>query len=181
MPQQARSRRTRQRILEAAVACFEGRGYDETTTAMIASRAAIGGGTLYGYFRDKREILLELLDRTMNEISEVVIARLEPESWAGRDPREHVRVLIDGVFHMQTLRPGIQRILWERYFKDPDFHEPMERVRERLRATVERFAGEVVSASEAGQGVQVVVRITIEIEGEEKPACVVDTVSRFFP
>ena len=48
VPQQARSRRTRERVLEAAVACFEDRGYDETTTAMIATRAGIGVGTLYG-------------------------------------------------------------------------------------------------------------------------------------
>jgi hypothetical protein len=39
----------------------------------------------------------------------------------------------------------------------------------------------VVSATEAGEGVQVVVRITVELEGSERPACVVDTVSRFFP
>jgi len=140
VPQQARSRRTRERIIDAAVACFESEGYDATTTAMIARRARIAVGTLYGYFRDKREILLELLDRTVDEIGEVVIARLEPESLQGRDPREHVRALIDAVFHMQTLRPGIQSILWERYFKDPDFHEPVEAVRTRLKEAVVAFA-----------------------------------------
>lgn len=46
----------------------------------------------------------------------------------------------------------------------------------RIRAT-----GEVVSAAAAGEGTQVVVRITIEVEGSTKPACVADTVSRFFP
>lgn len=44
-----------------------------------------------------------------------------------------------------------------------------------------RGRGEVVSAVEAGGGVQVVVRITIEAEGAAKPACVADTVSRFLP
>ena len=44
-----------------------------------------------------------------------------------------------------------------------------------------RGVGEIVSAEEVKQGVQIVVRITIEIDGEDKPACVVDTVSRFFP
>ncbi len=44
-----------------------------------------------------------------------------------------------------------------------------------------RGLGEIVSVTEVGEGVQAVVRITIEIEGEAKPACVVDTVSRFFP
>jgi len=44
-----------------------------------------------------------------------------------------------------------------------------------------RGRGLIVSATEAGEGVQVVVRITVELEGSERPACVVDTVSRFFP
>ena len=44
-----------------------------------------------------------------------------------------------------------------------------------------RGSGEIVSAVEAGGGVQVVVRVTIEAEGAPKPACVADTVSRFLP
>jgi acyl dehydratase len=43
-----------------------------------------------------------------------------------------------------------------------------------------RGSGEVVSAQEVKGGVQVVVRMTIEIEGSERPACVIDTISRFF-
>lgn len=44
-----------------------------------------------------------------------------------------------------------------------------------------RGGGEVISAQEVKGGVQVVVRMTIEIEGGERPACVIDTISRFFP
>jgi acyl dehydratase len=44
-----------------------------------------------------------------------------------------------------------------------------------------RGRGEFVSAEEVKGGVQVVVRVTVEIEGQERPACVVDTISRFFP
>jgi acyl dehydratase len=50
-----------------------------------------------------------------------------------------------------------------------------------------RARGEIVSASEEKGGVQVTVRITVERdltgtgEVDPKPACVADTVSRFFP
>ena len=44
-----------------------------------------------------------------------------------------------------------------------------------------RGSGEVISAEEVKGGVQVVVRMTIEIEGGDRPACVIDTISRFFP
>lgn len=44
-----------------------------------------------------------------------------------------------------------------------------------------RGGGEVLSAAEIKGGVQVVVRMTIDIEGSDRPACVIDTISRFFP
>lgn len=43
-----------------------------------------------------------------------------------------------------------------------------------------RGRGEVLSAEEIGDGVQATIRIIVEIEGAERPGCVVDTVSRFF-
>ena len=43
-----------------------------------------------------------------------------------------------------------------------------------------RGRGEVISAEKAGDGVQATIRITIDIEGEAKPGCVVDTISRYY-
>ena len=42
-----------------------------------------------------------------------------------------------------------------------------------------RARGELAEATEVAGGVQAVVRITVEIEGSEKPAAVVETVSRY--
>jgi acyl dehydratase len=44
-----------------------------------------------------------------------------------------------------------------------------------------RAAGEIISVEEIKGAVQSVVRVTIEIEGSEKPACVIDTISRYYP
>jgi acyl dehydratase len=44
-----------------------------------------------------------------------------------------------------------------------------------------RGSGEVVEVEEVKGGVQAVIRVTVEIEGNDKPACVVDTISRYFP
>ena len=43
-----------------------------------------------------------------------------------------------------------------------------------------RGRGEVVAAEEVKGGVQVTIRITVEIEGSSRPGCVVDTISRLF-
>jgi len=44
-----------------------------------------------------------------------------------------------------------------------------------------RPVGEVVAAERTKDGgVQAVIRVTVEIEGEAKPACVADTISRYY-
>ncbi|MGB0920415.1 MAG: MaoC family dehydratase [Alphaproteobacteria bacterium] len=44
-----------------------------------------------------------------------------------------------------------------------------------------RGRGEIVQVEDVKGGVQSTVRITIEIDGEDRPACVVDTISRYYP
>lgn len=44
-----------------------------------------------------------------------------------------------------------------------------------------RGSGEVVAASPLGDnGVQVTIRITVQVQGQDKPGCVVDTISRLY-
>jgi acyl dehydratase len=44
-----------------------------------------------------------------------------------------------------------------------------------------RGRGEIVAVEEVKGAVQVIVRVSVEIEGSERPACVADTISRFYP
>ncbi len=44
-----------------------------------------------------------------------------------------------------------------------------------------RGRGEIIKVEEVKGGVQSTVRITVEIQGEERPACVVETISRYYP
>ncbi len=44
-----------------------------------------------------------------------------------------------------------------------------------------RGVGEVVGVEAVKGGIQSIVRVTVEIEDEPKPACVVDTISRYYP
>ena len=44
-----------------------------------------------------------------------------------------------------------------------------------------RGGGELIQAEAVKGGVQATIRVTVEIEGSERPACVVDTVSRYYP
>ena len=43
-----------------------------------------------------------------------------------------------------------------------------------------RGGGEVLTVEEVKGGVQIVVRMTIEVQGSDRPGCVIDTISRFY-
>lgn len=44
-----------------------------------------------------------------------------------------------------------------------------------------RALGEILKVEEVKGGIQSTLRVTIEIEGSDRPACVIDTISRYYP
>jgi AcrR family transcriptional regulator len=77
MPRQARSRVTWAAIVEAATRILRTRDYGALTTNDIATVAGVGIGTLYGYFRNKDEIVLAVARSVLAEDRAAVLAALE--------------------------------------------------------------------------------------------------------
>jgi AcrR family transcriptional regulator len=63
MPTTDGARRTRDRVLDAALELFNERGSSAVTTNHVAARAGISPGNLYYWFSDKDEIVRELYAR----------------------------------------------------------------------------------------------------------------------
>jgi AcrR family transcriptional regulator len=68
IPQQDRSRRRYDQILDVATNLFSEKGFERTTTNEIASRAGISIGSLYQYFRNKEAIVVALMDRYVEAV-----------------------------------------------------------------------------------------------------------------
>ncbi len=127
-PQQARSRKTRERIVKAAESLFETKGYESTTSSAIARRAGVSVGTFYLYFPDKHAVLLEIFHLTVEQIFARAMEGLKPEHWTKTDVRQGIQALIASVLDSRDVRPGIQRILHERYFKDEAIKSAMDQM-----------------------------------------------------
>ena len=59
----------KEQILAAARAAFDEKGYENATVSDIVRRAGVAQGTFYLYFGSKRDALLELARRPMEEIA----------------------------------------------------------------------------------------------------------------
>ena len=68
VPQQARSRAKRDRLLAAALTLFSERGYEATTVDAIAEGANVSVGIFYSYFRSKRQLLLTLANEHLEQV-----------------------------------------------------------------------------------------------------------------
>ena len=58
----------RQEIAKAAIEIFSRKGFHETTVAEITQGLGISTGTFYVYFKDKRELFLEVVDEVVRAI-----------------------------------------------------------------------------------------------------------------
>lgn len=60
----------RQRVRQAALEMFTEKGYDSTTTKEIAERAQVGAGTVFVYARDKRELLMMVMNDQLDQVTD---------------------------------------------------------------------------------------------------------------
>lgn len=67
-PKQKRAKEKKDRIIEAGWELISKNGYYNTNTAEIAKEAGVSTGIVYQYFQDKHDILMDALDRHMDDV-----------------------------------------------------------------------------------------------------------------
>ncbi len=76
-PKQERSIETKNKIILAGYKLFSEVGYYGTNTAEIAKEAGVSTGIVYGYFRDKRDILISVLAIYIEKVFEPLLKLFE--------------------------------------------------------------------------------------------------------
>jgi AcrR family transcriptional regulator len=77
-PQQERSRKRVQKVLQAARDLISEKGLEATTISDVAQRASVPIGSVYQFFPNKTAIILELISEFMTAMNERYRALLEP-------------------------------------------------------------------------------------------------------
>ena len=90
----------RERILGAAIALFDARGFRETTVAEICVRADVAHKTFFNHFPSKNDLFRELAGRGLEQ----VLVDIEDARKRGRSTRERLELFFTAVADSATHR-----------------------------------------------------------------------------
>jgi len=110
------------KILEAAIAIIYQKGFSATTTSEIARTAGVSEGTIYRYFRTKKDILHGILIQFLNLLAEPVILDGVKKILADtnqKDLRSIIKALMhDRIILIESLFPMIQILITEAMYHE---------------------------------------------------------------
>src|SRR2546423_12720056 len=112
-PKQARSRQTKEKIINAAIELFEERGYEKTTSNDIAAAAGVSVGSFYVYFTDKRQLLLTIFDRLADELFKNIFAGMRPEHLFDEQFPTRIKHAVANTIVDKQKLSGLHRVICE--------------------------------------------------------------------
>jgi AcrR family transcriptional regulator len=121
-PKQERSIKKKTAIREVALYLFCQEGYHKVTTNQIAKKAGMSVGSLYEYYKDKENILIDIL----NDYFEVFlnnqnsITQLFKNGIKNADKHQWIRLLLDNLIKSHRSSLAFNRELHIMYFSIPE-------------------------------------------------------------
>ena len=97
-PSQKRSIETREKIIDAGFDLICNDGYFNTDTAKIAKKAGVSTGIVYQYFKDKRDVLLAVLEKYADTIFNPILS-ISPTKFNKEDLPEILKGLLNNYIY----------------------------------------------------------------------------------
>lgn len=133
-------RTARGRILAAAERLFAERGFDHTSTALIAAEARVPQGLIFYHFKTKMELLLAVIREDQATLLDGLLPTLDPE--AGRaDPG--LRQAVAGLWrHLSAVlgEPSpVRKIMIQELAAHPEIRQRAMELHEQMATLVARY------------------------------------------
>jgi AcrR family transcriptional regulator len=149
VPKQDRSRATRQRLLEAAVACLAEHGWAGSTVSAVAERAGVSRGAAQHHFPTREDLFTAAVEYVAEERSGA-LRDLFPEGTA-QDRRAVVTALVD-LYTGPLFRAALH--LWVAASNEAQLGPRVTELEARVGRETHRIAVELLGADESRPGVR---------------------------
>lgn len=117
-PATAKGEATRQRLFVAAEAEIGEHGFHGASVSGITTRAGVGQGTFYLYFRSKEDVLRGLVDHMGKELRHALTEAINDIE----NRLDAERAGIEAFVKFVQMRPNLYRVVMESQFVDPDIY-----------------------------------------------------------
>ncbi|MFP8904354.1 MULTISPECIES: TetR/AcrR family transcriptional regulator [Streptomyces] len=145
-PKQDRSRATRRRLLQSAVACLAERGWAGSTVAVVAEHAGVTRGAAQHHFPTREDLFTAAVEYVAEERSAVLRDLPRP---AG--VREAVEAIV-GLYTGELFRAALQ--LWVAASNEPQLAPRVTALEARIGRETHRMAVRLLGADESVPGVR---------------------------
>ncbi|MFJ4204740.1 TetR/AcrR family transcriptional regulator [Streptomyces sviceus] len=149
VPKQDRSRATRQRLLEAAVACLAEHGWAGSTVTVVAERAGVSRGAAQHHFPTREDLFTAAVEYVAEERSTALRA-LFPQA-AADDRRAVISALVD-LYTGPLFRAALH--LWVAASNEEQLRPQVTELEARVGRETHRIAVELLGADESRPGVR---------------------------
>ncbi len=119
-PRQERSRHTRERILDAAMAELQRCAFEELSLRAVAGKAEVALSSFYNLYPGKADLLPDLYERHRRDIADKMAALLAPHRWRDANLAQLVGGIVEGLVHMHRAQRGLLRALVLRSHSRPE-------------------------------------------------------------
>ena len=136
IPQQKRSIETKSRLLVAAKDQFAKHGFHGTNAKEIANAAGVSVGSFYAYFKDKKNLFMEIFREHIEEkvVRILVEHRINPEN-----RKESVYRLIKAMLEANDPYPEFHREVLAMRYSDPEVEAVYHELDQEIVGHVQRF------------------------------------------
>jgi len=135
--------RRKNQILDVASLIFSKEGFAKANTDEIAKAANLGKGTIYRYFKNKKELFLSVVDRGLDKLKDAILMEVEKTD----DPLKKIenamktylsffeknRNLIGILIHEQS---SFQKRIAKRYFEH--YYGNVDRIKQTFKAGMDQ-------------------------------------------
>jgi AcrR family transcriptional regulator len=130
MPRQSRSMETKENILEAAQELFSKKGFFRTNSKEIAVKAKVAVGSFYAYFKDKKAVLMELLQIHNRKISDSIFLFQNAYDESEKNEKNFLLSMIDNVIKAHDSQPDFHKDIDFLIYNDRDIKNMMKEFNE---------------------------------------------------
>ena len=124
IPKQERSIQKKQLIITTALEIFARKGYFNTSSNEIAAQAGVSIGSFYAYFKDKKQLFLEVMDY----YNELITNEIKPSGTLEDDNiEEYLFDLINSILQAHKIHPDFHQEIMAMYIADPDVRELIDK------------------------------------------------------